>query len=278
MSPVFKPESVRSHALPLAARPALGALLIASAFAASAQQWTAGEAEWNTRMCASCHASNLFTLAVMQSSYANNTSALARLNFAISSNSIPMGAFRPGGATPLSDPQKDALSYFISNFRAEPNLQPLSPTTLQANQETTVRLFNNGKRALQIASNGGIVMTGANANQFNVRGINNTCFGLVVQPASSCDVAIRYQPTGVASSAHSATLQITHNGEPQGVSVVVFSGSAGPSPTPAPSPSPTPAPSSGGGGGSLAPGWLALLLPVALGLRRPLRPGRRAYD
>jgi hypothetical protein len=265
MKPLFRPALHASRRAAPLARPALGALLMLSAFGASAQQWTAGQSEWNANGCAGCH-TNQFPLSLMQSSYASNTIALSRLNFAISSNSIPMSSFRSGGALALGDSQKDNLSYFIANFRAEPNLAPQSSTTLQANQEVVVRLFNNGKRVLQIVANGGIVLSGANANQFSVRGINNTCFGLVVQPASSCDVAVRYQPTGAASASHTATLVISHNGEPTAQSTVAFTGATA---TPPPSaPPPAPAPSSDGGGGALPLALWATLLPAALVARR----------
>jgi hypothetical protein len=267
MKPLFRPAMNASRrAVPLT-RPALGALLMMSAFGASAQQWTAGQSLWNTSTCVGCH-SNQFPLALMQSTYANNTVALSRLNSAIASNSIPMSTFRSGGALALSDTQKDNLSYYISNFRAEPNLAPQSSTTLQANQETVVRLFNNGKRVLQIVANGGIVLTGANATQFEVRGINNTCFGLVVQPSSSCDVAVRYQPTGAASASHTATLVISHNGEPAAQSTVTFAGAIASPPPSAPPPAPAPAPASDGGGGALPLALWATLLPAALVARR----------
>jgi hypothetical protein len=266
MKPLFRPAVHASRRAAPLTRPALGALLMFSAFGASAQQWTAGQSVWSTSTCAQCHSGGSFPLALMQSSYMNNTVGLSRLNSAIANNSIPMSTFRSGGALALSDVQKDNLSYYISNFRAEPNLAPQSSTTLQANQETVVRLFNNGKRVLEIAANGGIVLSGANANQFAVRGINNTCFGLVVQPGSSCDVAVRYQPTGAASASHSATLVISHNGEPTAQSTVTFAGAtAAPPPS---APPPAPAPASDGGGGALPLALWAMLLPAALVARR----------
>jgi cytochrome c553 len=237
-----------------------GVLLAASAVAAQAQTWTQGQAQWDASLCNSCHANNSRPLTWMQANYATNTAALNALNNAIATQS-PMLAFQNS----LNSSQRANLAAFISNWRAEPNAAPLTSTTLQANTETTVRMYNNGKISLQIAANGGIVLTGANANQFNVRGIGNTCFSLLVAPGSSCDVAVRYQPTGAASASHTATLTFTHNGEPQTQSMVPFSGAVA---APAPSPAPSPSSSDGGGGSVPLEIWASLLPAALLGRRR----------
>lgn len=254
-----------------ALRPVVGALLVASVFGVQAQQWTAGQTLWQANGCVACHTAR-FPLSLMNTAYANNAVALSRLDNAIATLS-DMAVYRTGGGSALSAAQRDSLSYFISNFRAEPNAAPQSSTALQANAEVVIRLFNNGKRPLQIAANSGITLTGANANQFSVRGINNTCFGLVVAPAAFCELAVRYQPAGAASAAHTASLVISHNGEPQNTSTVTITGAVAPSPspTPAPSPSPSPAPApapSSGGGGALPLTLWAALLPAALFARR----------
>jgi cytochrome c553 len=242
----------------LGVRPALGAMLLMTACAAGAQQWTQGQMLWNANACIGCHGpTNNVPLALMQGNrYPSPTEgqaqALSALNNAIQS----VGVMSPFSSLNLA--QRTALSYFISNWRAEPNAMPLSGTTLQPNTETIVRLFNNGRATLQIAMNGGIVLTGPDATQFNVRGVNNTCFALNVLAGSSCDVAVRYQPTGAASASHRATLTFTHNAEPLNQSTVQFAGATSASP-------PAPAPS--GGGGALSALWLALL-PAALRRRR----------
>jgi hypothetical protein len=269
MKPLFRPSNDLSSPA-RALRPLLGAVLVASAFGAQAQQWTRGQQLWNTFTCAGCH-TNQFPLTLMQTAYADNTVGLTRLNAAINSPSVPMSAFRPGGSLALSDVQKSDLAYFISNFRAESNAAPQSSTALQANAEVVIRLFNNGKRPLQIQSNG-INLTGANASQFSVRGLNNTCFNLTVAPASFCEVAVRYLASGGASASHTASLVFTHNGEPQGTSTVTVTGAVAPAPSPtppppAPGPAPAPAPSSGGGGALPLALWAALL-PAALLARR----------
>jgi hypothetical protein len=194
----------------------------------------------------------------MQTGFATNAAALTALNGAIASQP-GMSIFQS-----LNTTQRANLAAFISNWRAEPNASPLASTTLQANTEVTVRLYNNGKIPLQIDANGGIVLSGANANQFSVRGINNTCFALVVSPGSNCDVAVRYQPTGAASASHTASLVFSHNGEPQDQSTVQFAGAVS---APSPAPSPAPAPSDGGGGALPLALW-ATLLPAALLARR----------
>jgi hypothetical protein len=268
MKPLFRPAlHAPRRAVPLT-RPALGALLMLSAFGASAQQWTAGQQIWNANACAGCH-SNQFPLSRMNTTYADNVAALNRLNFAIASASIPMSAFRPGGALALTDQQKSDLAYFIANFRAETNAVPQSSTALQANAEVVVRLFNTGKRTLQIASNG-ITLSGAAPSQFSVRGINNTCFGLVVQAGAFCEVAVRYVANGGASASHTANLVFSHNGEPQSTSTVAVSGAVAAAPAPPP-PAPPPAgqaPASDGGGGALPLALWAALLPAALVARR----------
>jgi hypothetical protein len=259
MKPLFRPAVDRSRRLPPAARPALGALLVASALGVQAQTWTQGQAQWDSSGCIGCHSGGNRTLASMQAGFATNTVALNALNNAI----MVQGAMAIFAN--LNTTQRANLAAFISNWRAEPNASSLGGTTLQANTEVTVRLYNNGKVPLQIDANGGIVLNGSSANQFSVRGINNTCFALVVSPGGNCDVAVRYQPTGAASASHTAALVFTHNGEPQGQSTVQFAGAVS---APAPAPSPTPSTSDGGGGALPLTLWATLLPAALLGRRR----------
>lgn len=254
----FASERTRCAAGPLA-RPVFGLLLLAAVGGVQAQTWTQGAAQWNASLCAGCHSSGSRPLSLMQTTFATNTVALTALNAAIMTQGS-MATFQS-----LDSMQRAALAAFISNWRAEPNAAPLSSTTLQANSEVVVRLYNNGKIPLQIQSNG-IVLSGANANQFDLRGVGNTCFSLSVAPGAYCDVAVRYQPTGAASAAHTATLTFTHNGEPQSQSTVQFSGSVA-----APTPAPAASPSSDGGGGALPLAVWSALLPAALLARRRRR-------
>lgn len=255
MKPLFQSCGAHARRLPRAlARPAFGVVLLASATSALAQTWTQGEAQWNTSLCAGCHTSGSRPLSLMQTAFTTNTAALNALNAAIM-NQGSMAIFQS-----LDTTQRAALAAYISNWRAEPNAAPLASTTLQANAEVVVRLYNNGKIPLQIQSNG-IVLSGASANQFNLRGGSTTCFALSVAPAAFCDVVVRYQPTGAASASHVATLTFTHNGEPQSQSTVQFAGAVA-------APSPAPAPAGDGGGGALPLALWSALLPAALLARR----------
>jgi hypothetical protein len=257
MKPLFQSRGViGARRLPRAlARPTVSALLMAAACGAQGQTWTQGAAQWSASMCASCHSSGSRPLSLMQTAFATNTAALNALNAAIM-NQGSMAVFQS-----LDGTQRAALAAFISNWRAEPNAAPLASTTLQANTEVIVRLYNNGKIPLQIQANGGIVLGGANANQFSVRGVNNTCYALTVAPGGACDVAVRYQPTGAASASHTATLTFSHNGEPQSQSTVPFAGAVA-------APAPSPAPAGDGGGGALPLALWSALLPLAVLARR----------
>jgi cytochrome c553 len=266
MKPLFRPALHASRrAVPLT-RPALGALLMLSAFGASAQQWTAGESVWNNTGCAGCHVGNI-SLASMQSRY---------LTLAAARSAADAGANRNGamGAIwgTLTNTQKDNVSAYVAGIRAEGNVSAnpggaLSVTAVGQSASTVVTLFNNGRAPMTVLANNGVRITGTGAAQFALTGIGNGCLAQTLAAnGGSCQVRVTYQPSVAPSSTHTATLTFEHNGEPQTTTTLPLSGSI--AAAPAPAPTPAPAPASDGGGGALPLALWATLLPAALVVRR----------
>jgi mono/diheme cytochrome c family protein len=273
MKPLFRPALHASRRAAPLTRPALGALLMLSAFGASAQQWTAGQTEWNASGCAGCHTGGSFPLTQMQTSYANNTVALGRLNTAIN-NQGGMAIYRAGQGSALSDAQRNNLSYYISNFRAEGAAflsaggPMLTVASVGQTAQATIRLQNNGKALLRVNMSGGQTVTGDTAQFLPVMGVGSGCDAQSINPGAFCEVTVTYRPQVVPASQHSLTVTFTHNGEPTTTSAVTITGRVSAAPAPAPTPAPAPAPSSDGGGGALPLTLWATLLPAALVARR----------
>lgn len=271
MKPLFRPAPAAApRALPPMARPALGALLIVSAFGVSAQQWTAGQTVWNNTNCAGCHVGNI-SLASMQSRF---------LTLAAARNAADAGASRNGSMAAvwgtLTNTQKDNVSAYVAGIRAEGNVSAnpggaISVTAVGQSASTVVTLFNNGRAPMNVLANNGVRLSGTGAAQFTVAGIGNGCLAQTVAPnGGSCQVRVTYQPAVAPNPNHAATLTFEHNGEPLTTTTLALTGSiaaAPPPPAPSPTPTPAPAPSSGGGGALPLALW-ATLLPAALVARR----------
>jgi hypothetical protein len=192
------------------------------------------------------------------------------LNTAINSQG-GMAIYRAGQGSALSDAQRNNLSYYISNFRAEGAafLSTGTPTLTVANvgqtAQGTIRLQNNGKAVLRVNMSGGQTLTG-DTTQFRVMGVGTGCDAQSVNPGAFCEVTVTYQPQAAPANQHSLTVTFTHNGEPNTTSAVTIAGRVSASPAPAPAPAPPPA--SDGGGGALPLALWATLLPAALVARR----------
>jgi hypothetical protein len=269
MKPLFRPALPTSRRAAPLARPALGALLIVSAFGASAQTYTDGAAQWAASNCISCHVGTNVPLTLMQAGrYATTQAALNALNTAIQSQGS-MAAF-----SSLSPTQRTNLAYFISNWRAEGNVSAnpgpsLTVSAVGQTASTVITLFNNGRAPMTVLANNGVRLTGTGAAQFAVNGIGTGCQAQTLAAnGGSCQVRVTYQPSVAPSPNHVATLTFEHNGEPQTTTTLAVSGSIAAAPPPAPTPAPTPAPSSDGGGGALPLALWVTLLPAALVARR----------
>jgi cytochrome c553 len=273
MKPLFQSARQTSHRLPRLARPTLGVLLLASAFGAAAQQWTRGQTVWNSSsvLCGSCHIDGNLSLSAMQGRYLTVAAARAAAD---------TGASRSSGMnviwSSLSNAQKDDVSAYVANFRAEGAafISTGGPTLTVASTgqtaQATVRLQNNGKALLRVNMSGGQTVTGDTAQFLPVMGVGSGCDAQSINPGAFCEVTVTYRPQVVPASQHSLTVTFTHNGEPTTTSAVTITGriSAAPAPAPAPTPAPAPAPSSDGGGGALPLALWAMLLPAALVARR----------
>ncbi len=248
--------------------PVLGAVLMASAFGAQAQTYTAGATQWTASNCASCHSAANVSLSVMQAGrYASTQAALTAINNAIQQQG-GMAQF-----SSLTTAQRTNLAYFISNWRAEGNVSAnpgpsVSVSAVGQTGSTVVTLFNNGRAAMTVLANNGVRLSGTHANQFTVGGVGNGCLGQTLSAnGGSCQVRVTYQPNAVPNPSHTATLTFEHNGEPNATTTLAVTGSISAAPSPAPAPAPAPAASSGGGGALPLSPWL-LLLPAALVARR----------
>ena len=269
----------------------VAAVLAAAASGVNAQAWTSGEALWapTGRACTTCHTGgttpSLEELRTRVQQGRNDTQAvadaLARLNAAIGpgpSARPAMAQFRTGGPNELTNAERANLAAYLADSRASanPSLNPgptLTVGGIGSSAATTITLFNVGRRALVFAQQ---QITG-DTPQFRVTPVGNGCDaqtvgGITASTTSSCAVNVTYQPSAAPTGQHSLTLRWTHNGEPASTTSVTITGVIGAAPPP-------PVVSAdGGGGGSLSPGWLALLLPAALGARRRLHAVRRASD
>jgi serine protease len=267
MKPLFRPALPTSRRAAPLARPALGALMMLSAFGASAQQWTAGETVWSNTGCAGCHVGNI-SLASMQSRYLTLAAARSAADAGANRN----GAMGAVWAT-LTTTQKDNVSAYVAGIRAEGNVSAnpggaLSVTAVGQSASTVVTLFNNGRAPMTVQANNGVRITGTGAAQFAVSGIGTGCLAQTLAAnGGSCQVRVAYQPSVAPNPNHAATLTFEHNGEPQTTTTLSLSGSIAAAPAPAPTPAPAPAPSSGGGGALPLALWAALL-PAALVARR----------
>jgi cytochrome c553 len=267
MKPLFRSPKSSPRRLALAARPALGALLVMTAFGAGAQQWTRGEMVWNNTQCGGCHVGNI-SLASMQSRYLTIAAARTAADQGAARNSV-MGAV--WGT--LNNAQKDDVAAYVAGWRAEGNASvtagtgpAMSVNALGQISEITVTLFNNGRATMAIQSNG-ITRTGPNASEFVIGGgAPNSCFNLSVPGNGSCQVTVTFTPSASSSGQRSATLNFAHNGEPLNTTSLALTGTVGAAPPP--TPSPTPAPASDGGGGALPLTLWTALLPAALLARR----------
>jgi hypothetical protein len=256
------------------AQPALGAALLACAFGAQAQQWTRGEQVWTNATCAGCHTSGTVALSAMQARFTTVAAARAAAdNAAMRTGSMAVYAN-------LGSAQKDDVSAFVANFRAEANAVvttgnvTMTVAALGQSAQSTLTLFNNGRAPLRVAMNGGQTVTG-DTTQFRIQNVGNGCDTQTINPGQTCAVTIVYQPSVAPASQHSYTVTFAHNGEPTATSRVVFTGrvSGAPAPAPAPGPNPpAPAPAGdSGGGGALPLALWTALLPLALLARRRMR-------
>lgn len=252
------------------ATPALGALLLASAFGAQAQQWTRGEQVWVNATCAGCHTSGTVALSAMQARYTTVAAARAAADAAAARVPSSMAAYAN-----LSNAQKDDVSAFVANFRAEGNAVvtagnvSMSVAAAGQSAQSTLTLFNNGRAPLRVAMNGGQTVTG-DTSQFRVQTVGSGCDAQTINPAQSCAITVIYQPTAAPAGQHSYTVTFTHNGEPTTTSRVVFTGRVSAAPAPAPTPTPPPPAGDSGGGGALPlAAWAALLSLALLARRRP---------
>lgn len=250
-------------------RPALGVALVAAACSAQAQQWTRGSQLWTAPnvSCFTCHDSGNSNLSLpsMQARYTTVAGARAAIESATNRN----GSMAVIWAT-LNDTQRNDVSAFLANVRAEANVSAnpgaaLSVSAVGQSTSTVVTLFNNGRAPLVVATNNGVRLSGTGAAQFSVAGVGAGCLAQTLAPnGGSCQVRVTYQPGAApaAGSNHSVTLTIDHNAEPTASSTLALSG------TVAAAPAPAPAPASSGGGGALPLSAWMLLLPAALWLRR----------
>jgi mono/diheme cytochrome c family protein len=277
MKPLFRPALPTSRRAAPLARPALGALMMLSAFGASAQQWTAGQGIWQTGkpgqpglgFCAQCHSTS--ALAVFRTRF---TTVDAARNAAQTFSNTPGGGGMAVLFNALSPAEKDQVAAYVADIRAEGNVSAnpggaLSVTAVGQSASTVVTLFNNGRAPMTVLANNGVRLTGTGAAQFTVTGIGTGCLAQTLAAnGGSCQVRVTYQPSVAPSSTHAATLTFEHNGEPQTTTTLAVSGSIAAAPAPAPTPAPAPAPASDGGGGALPLTLWATLLPAALVARR----------
>jgi hypothetical protein len=268
MNPLFRPSndlSSRARAL----RPLLGAVLVASAFGAQAQQWTRGEALWTANGCAGCHVGAI-SLASMQQRFTTIAAARAAAD-AVAARDARMAIWNA-----LTTAQKDDASAYVAGWRAEANLAvtagnaTMSATAVGQTAQATLSLFNNGRAPLRVAVNSGQTVSG-DVTQFRIQNVGTGCDAQTVNAGQSCQVTVIYQPTSAPATQHSYTVRFAHNGEPTASTQLTVTGRIAAAPAPAPTPSPTPAPApapSSGGGGALPLALWAALLPAALLARR----------
>lgn len=269
MKPLFRPSNDLSSPA-RALRPLLGAVLVASAFGAQAQQWTRGETVWTNAACAGCHVGGI-SLASMQQRYTTVAAARAAADAGAARSGVMAAAWNT-----LTTAQKDDVSAYVANFRAEANLAvtagnaTMSATAVGQTAQATLSLFNNGRAPLRVAVNSGQTVSG-DVTQFRIQNVGTGCDAQTVNAGQSCQVTVIYQPTSAPATQHSYTVRFAHNGEPTASTQITVTGriaaAPAPTPTPAPSPAPAPAPSSGGGGALPLALWAALL-PAALLARR----------
>jgi hypothetical protein len=267
MKPLFRPSIAVSRAARLW-RPTLGVLLVSSAFGAQAQQWTRGEAVWNANSCSGCHV-GVRSLDSMR----------ARLQTQQAARQLADAAVDPGMRAvwqTLGNAQKDDVSAFVANIRAEPNIAitsgnvSMSVAAVGQASQATLTLFNLGRGPLQISVNGGQTVSG-DTSQFRLQNVGAGCDAQTINAGQSCQIVVFYQPTVAPAAQHSYTVRFAHNGEPTSSTQITLTGriaaAPGPAPAPSPAPAPAPAPSSGGGGALPLALWAALL-PAALLARR----------
>jgi len=170
----------------------------------------------------------------------------------------------------LTTAQKDDVSAYVANFRAEGNAVvtagnvSMMVASIGQTAQATVSLFNNGRAPLVVAMNGGQTVSGDTA-QFRLQSVGTGCDAQTVGAGSSCAVTVTYQPSAAPANQHSYVLTFTHNGEPTTTSRVTLTGRVGATSPPAPAPAPAPA---SGGGGAVPLALWAALLPAALVARR----------
>jgi hypothetical protein len=268
MKPLFQSRGAHARRLPRAlARPALGTVLLATAFGAHAQQWTRGETVWRNSACFGCHAetgTSLRSLPDMQSRLTTIAQVRNAAEAAVTRAPASMATFAA-----LTPTQKDDVAAYVANFRAEGNAVvtagnvSLSVTAVGQIAQATVTLFNNGRAPLQVALSGGQTVSG-DTTQFRLQNVGNGCDAQSVPGGGSCAVTVVYQPSAAPASQHSLSLTFNHNGEPTTSSRVTLTGRV----SAAPAPSPSPAPAGDGGGGALPLALWSALLPAALLARR----------
>ncbi len=243
----------------LGVRPALGAMLLMTACAAGAQQWTRGEQVWTNTGCAGCHTGNL-SLASMQA----RLQTVVQARTAADSASARTASMNVLWST-LNDGQKNDVSAYVAGYRAEGNVSasPGAALTVPAvgqSASADVTLFNNGRAPMVVATNNGVRLSGSGAPHFSFTGLGNGCQAQTLAPnGGSCQVRVTYRPTAAPNPTHVATLTFEHNGEPLATTSLPITGTL--------SAAPPPSPAASGGGGALSALWLALL-PAALRRRR----------
>jgi cytochrome c553 len=266
MKTLFQPCGAPARRLSRALmRPAFGTLLLAAAFGTQAQQWTRGETVWRNSACFGCHAETgnaVRSLPDMQARFTTIAQVRNAAEAAVTRASASMATFAA-----LTSTQKDDVSAYVANFRAEGNAVvtvgnvSMSVTAVGQTAQATVTLFNNGRAPLQVALSGGQTVSGDTA-QFRLQNVGNGCDAQSVAGGGSCAVTVVYQPSAVPASQHSLTLTFNHNGEPTTSSRVTLTGRI------AAAPAPAPAPAGDGGGGALPLALWTTLLPAALLARR----------
>lgn len=231
------------------------------AFAGGAVAQTAtyarGETVWDDNACSGCH-----TLASRRALFTSVTQNVVRTRLDAAINGTTVGGTPTGmqGFSGLSNSDRDSLVIFLGNFIPVATVLPgvtfnlTSAGTGQSSTPATVTVRNDGRTNLMVDAN--IAKSGTNPNDFSFAGVGNGCAGQTVVPTANCQLTVTFTPS--ATGARSATLTLTHNGDPS-MTVIFLNGTT--------SSQPPPSSASGGGGGALGAGWAALLL-VALGLRR----------
>jgi MYXO-CTERM domain-containing protein len=228
----------------------------AGAAAAQTATYARGETVWTDNACSGCH-----TLASRRALFTSVTQNVVRTRLDAAINGTTIGGTPTGmqGFSGLTNADRDSLVIFLGNFIPVATVLPgvtfnlTSAGTGQSSNPATVTIRNDGRINLLVDAN--ISKGGTNPNDFSFAGVGNGCAGQTVVPTANCQLTVTFTPS--ATGARSATLTLTHNGDPS-TTVIFLNGTTSSQPPPS---------SASGGGGALGAGWAALLL-VALGLRR----------